>query len=46
MQNNLKTLTGSLNIIIPKITVPIVPIPVQTAYAVPNGRFLRANAKK
>lgn len=37
---------GSLNNIIPKITVPIVPIPVQIAYAVPKGRLLKANDRK
>lgn len=39
IQINLVISIGSLNTIIPKIAVPTVPIPVQIAYAVPNGRF-------
>jgi hypothetical protein len=37
---------GSLNKIIPNNTVPIVPIPVQIAYAVPIGKFYKNNDKK
>ena len=36
---------GSLNSNIPNTTVPIVPIPVQIAYAVPRGKFFSASAK-
>ena len=36
---------GSLNKIIPNNTVPIVPIPVQIAYAVPIGKFYKDNDK-
>lgn len=39
-------LMGSLNKIIPNNTVPIVPIPVQIAYAVPIGRLFKDNDKK
>jgi len=37
---------GSLNKIIPNNNVPIVPIPVQIAYAVPIGKFYKDNDKK
>lgn len=36
-------LIGSLNKIIPSNTVPIVPIPVQIAYAVPIGKTMIKN---
>jgi hypothetical protein len=42
----LNKLSGSLKNKMPKITVPNAPIPVQTAYAVPIGRDLVANASK
>jgi hypothetical protein len=34
-------LIGSLNKIIPKTTVPTVPIPVQIAYALPSGKLFK-----
>lgn len=37
MKNILQKSVGSLNKIIPMITVPTAPIPVHTAYAVPIG---------
>jgi len=37
MKNIRNTLTGSLKKIIPSNAVPVAPIPVQTAYAVPIG---------
>ena len=37
-------LIGSLKISIPKIAVPVAPIPVQTAYAVPIGKVFAASA--
>ena len=37
---------GSLKKINPKITVPIVPIPVQTAYAVPTGKLFNEIDKR
>lgn len=39
-------LMGSLNRIIPNNTVPIVPIPVQIAYAVPIDKLFKDNDKK
>lgn len=41
-----RILIGSPKTIIPNITVPIVPIPVQIAYAVPRGKVLRDKFRK
>jgi hypothetical protein len=38
MKNNLQKATGSLKKKMPINTMPTAPIPVQTAYAVPNGK--------
>ena len=48
MKNKRQKLTGSLKKNIPTRTVPAAPIPVQTAYAVPNGMTLapRSNNQK
>ena len=37
IKNTLQKKAGSLKIKIPTIAVPTAPIPVQTAYPVPNG---------
>ena len=42
MKNILQKVAGSLNTKIPIIALPIAPIPVQTAYAVPMGNSLVA----
>ena len=41
-----RTLMVSRNSRMPKITVPVVPIPVHIAYAVPNGSDFKDNDKK
>lgn len=45
-QNNRPAVAGSPNKPIPSSTVPTAPIPVQTAYAVPKGRFRKAIPSK
>lgn len=46
IKNIRRSFTGSSNKIIPNIAVPAIPIPVQTAYAVPSGIVLTAWLRK
>ncbi|SEQ80828.1 hypothetical protein SAMN04488023_101191 [Pedobacter rhizosphaerae] len=46
MKKSLQNVAGSLKYRMPIITVPTAPMPVQTAYAVPIGKFSNALFKK
>ena len=46
IETNRNQSTDSLNRIIPTIATPTAPMPVHTAYAVPNGKVLSAHISK